>query len=107
EIDDHSDRINPSALASSEGGIVKPSALAVFRLITNSILVGCRAFLLHQPKRLKHAQGLSAGISIEIGRQRRDQRDHGGCDPAPRLDLSKRRVFRAGRHAAASTGTCT
>ena len=33
--------ITSSALASSEGGTVRPSALAVLRLITNSNLVGC------------------------------------------------------------------
>jgi len=32
--------INSSAVASSEGGIVKPRALAVLRLMTNSNFVG-------------------------------------------------------------------
>lgn len=34
--------ITSSAVASSDCGIVRPSALAVFRLITSSNLVGCR-----------------------------------------------------------------
>jgi hypothetical protein len=33
--------ISSSARASKEGGTVRPSALAVFMLITNSNLVGC------------------------------------------------------------------
>src|SRR5262249_40958998 len=33
--------ITSSAATSSDGGIVRPSALAVLRLITNSNLVGC------------------------------------------------------------------
>src|ERR1035437_9814012 len=33
--------ITSSARVSSDGGIVKPSALAVLRLMTNSNLVGC------------------------------------------------------------------
>ena len=56
---------------------------------------------LPQPKRLKDAEGLPPSLRAEIGRQRRDQRDDGGCDPALRLDLSERRVLRARGHAAA------
>ena len=37
----HPYSITSSALASSDGGTVRPSALAVFMLITNSNLVGC------------------------------------------------------------------
>jgi hypothetical protein len=33
--------ITSSALASNDGGTVRPSALAVLRLITNSTSVGC------------------------------------------------------------------
>src|SRR5258707_14107830 len=38
---EHRHSITSSARASSDGGTVRPSALAVFRLITSSNLVGC------------------------------------------------------------------
>src|SRR6266511_2633705 len=44
--------ITSSAMASTPGGKVRPSALAVFRLMTNSNLVGCKT-------------GRSAGFRLE------------------------------------------
>src|SRR5262249_23000578 len=41
-----------SALASTDGGIVSPNAFTVFRLITNSNLVGCSARLVTSPRPL-------------------------------------------------------
>jgi hypothetical protein len=41
QVGPHSYSITSSARASTAGGIVRPSALAVLRLITNSNLVGC------------------------------------------------------------------
>jgi hypothetical protein len=38
----HAYWITPSAVASSVSGMVRPRALAVFRLMTNTNLVGCR-----------------------------------------------------------------
>jgi Luciferase-like monooxygenase len=57
--------ITSSARASKEGGTVRPSALAVLRLITNSNLVGC-------------STGRSEGLVSQSGRKRENFEISGG-----------------------------
>ena len=71
--------ITSSARASSVGGTVRPSALAVLRLITSSYLVGA-------------CTGRSAGFSpFRIGRHSRPRAGIGRPDRAPRKSGRRRR----------------
>ena len=60
--------ITSSASASSVGGTVRPSALAVLRLITNSNLVGCMDRQVGRLLALENAAGIDAGLAVRFGK---------------------------------------
>ena len=56
--------ITSSARASSVGGTLMPSALAVFRLMTSSNLVGCTHRQVRRLLALENPAGVDAGLAV-------------------------------------------